>query len=290
MTNNTPTPSLSFPAEAAGANPSPTRTPDAHAAVLLGRVEAGVLAEAALRGEIPTPAGASVTELRLLAADGGQARAALIDAHVGLVGWVAAEVASRTGLERRELVQEGMIGLLEAIWRFDPALGNFATCALPRIRMRVWDAAVTAHGSLGLPPRRARQWRQMRAVVGRLTVALGREPVTSEIAAEAGESPTTVKRLLAYDPPSTLDPQTFEVPDAEVMPGADPQIVSRLLRRLTAFDRALVCHLYGLAGHPLRTHAEVAAMTKRSQSTIRRRERAALQLMRAGNAADLLVA
>ena len=129
-----------------------------------------------------------------------------------------------------------------------------------------------------------------RIQVGRLTVALGREPETSEIAAEAGESPTTVKRLLAYDPPSTLDPQTFEVPDAEVMPGADPQIVSRLLRRLTAFDRALVCHLYGLAGHPLRTHAEVAAMTKRSQSTIRRRERAALQLMRAGNAADLLVA
>ncbi|MBK8462564.1 MAG: sigma-70 family RNA polymerase sigma factor [Nigerium sp.] len=270
---------------------SPIDSDQTHAeAAVLRRIEAGVLADAVLHGEFPGPADASEAELRLLVADGDRARQTLLDAHRGLVGWVAGQVAQRTGLERAELVQEGMIGLLEAIWRFDPARGNFATCALPRIRMRVWDAAVTGHGSLGLPARRARQWRHLRAVAGRLAVRLGREPEASEIADEAGESLATVERLLAFDPPVALDPEGFEVPDAVAAPGVDPQVVRRLLRRLSSFDRTMICHLYGLAGHPVRTHAEVAAMTRRSESTIRRRERAALALMRAGNAATLLVA
>lgn len=286
MTNNTPT--LSLTGEYTGADSHPTTAVDE--AALLRRIEAGVLADAALGGEFPTPEGASAIELRLLAEDGRRARVALIDAHVGLVGWVAATVAARTGLERAELAQEGMIGLLEAIGRFDPARGNFATCALPRIRMRVWDAAVTGHGSLGLPARRARQWRYLRAVAGRLTVALGREPEASEVADEAGESRATVETLLAFGPPVALGAETSDVPDAVAAPGVDPQVVRRLLRRLSSFDRTMICHLYGLAGHPVRTHAEVAAMTQRSESTIRRRERAALALMRAGNAAALLVA
>ncbi len=63
----------------------------------------------------------------------------------------------------------------------------------------------------------------------------------------------------------------------------DPALVRGLLRRLDDFDLNVVAQLYGLDG-PARTHAEVAGITGRSESTVRRAERRALALMRAGEA------
>lgn len=289
MTNSTP---IAVPVpltHADAAAPAPVLGISAEAA-LLRRIEAGVLAEAALRQEFPWPAGASADELRAVVTDARCAQDELVDAHIDMVRWVAAMVAVRTGLDRHELVQEGMIGLLEAIPRFDPVRGNFATCALPRIRMRVKDAAVTLHGSLGLPARRARQWRHVRAVVTRLTMRLGREPDAREVARESGEALATVEALLAFEPPVTLEPDLHEQASGADASGPDPVLLRRLLRRLTLFDRLVVCHLYGVAGFPVRSYAELAAATGRSESTIRRRERAALRLMQAGDAVKLLAA
>ncbi|MFT3875255.1 MAG: sigma factor [Propioniciclava sp.] len=259
-------------------------------AALLRRIEAGVLADAALAGEFPVPAGASAVELQFIADDGRRAQQVLIDHHVGLARWVASAAVGRTGLDRDEMMQEAMLALVESIPRFDPARGNFATCALPRIRMRVWDAAATALGTLGLPARRARQWRHVRTVTARLMTRLGREPGLDEIAEEAGETRATVEMLLSFDAPVPLEPDLHASGTGADAGGADPMVLRRLLRRLPPFDRFVICHLYGVGGRPTRTYADLAAQTGRSESTIRRRHRAALTLMRAGNAADLLAA
>lgn len=259
---------------------------------LLRRIDAGTIASAALDGRFPTATDARVDELRLIAADGERARDALIRANVGLVWFVARATVERTGQPRGDLFQEGMIGLLESIPRFDPARGNFASCALPWIRMRIGDAAVTNLGALGLSARRARQWRRARAAAASLTVALARTPSVEEVADETGETARVVRTLMSFTPALPLDrddPRWLLVqapPGPPCADGADLAQVRTLLRRLGPFDRSVVTHLYGLDGQP-RTHAEVAAATGRSESTVRRAERRALALMRVGAASEL---
>lgn len=262
-------------------------TPAEEAEVLL-RIEAGVVADAALDGRMPLSRDVSEADLRAVVADGERARLELLRVTIGLVGWVAGDVARLSGREPDELFQDGMVGLLEAIQRFDLRRGRFSTYAVPRIKMRVWDAAVTDHGSIGLPPRRARQWRRAKAASARLAVTLARPPRVEDVAAATGETVGVVQALLAYVPPVCLAPDAPSWADA-VTDGAHPGLarletattVRRLLRRLDDFDRALVGGLFGLDG-PARSHAEVARDLGRSESTIRRRERRALDLLRAG--------
>lgn len=272
--------------------PTPkTRLTHAEEVALLRRIDAGTLAAAVLTGQVPPPVPASEAELDLLARDGQQARAHLVRANTGLVWYVVRPVAERTGQPRDDLFQEGYIGLLEAVDRFTPEKGNFATCAIPWIRMRVGDAATTAQGALGLPARRARQWRRTRSAVTALTVSLARTPRVEEVAEATGETPRVVRSLLAFTPVVPLDREDPRWLQVHAVPGCghdrvDPDTVWALLGRLDVLDRTLVVLLYGLDGPP-RTHAEVAALTGRSESTIRRRERRALALMRAGDAAGL---
>lgn len=254
---------------------------------LLRRMDAGTIADAVLAGRHRSSCAATHGELLRLVEDGEAARRRFVAANIGLVRYVVRAVAERTGQPRRELFQEGMVGLLEALPRFDPRRGKFATCALPQIRMRVGDAAVTNQGALGLPARRARQWRRARAAVGELTSALAREPQLDEIAVATGETCSVVRTLLAFTPVVPLDRDDPRWLDLCAAPEADdehePALVHGLLRRLDDFDLNVVAQLYGLDG-PARTHAEVAGLTGRSESTVRRAERRALALMRAGEA------
>ncbi len=261
--------------------------------VLQRRIEAGVAAEAALAGWLAAPGGASPRDLRRIAAEGERARTAFARANTGLVWWVIAPIAQRTRHAPDELFQEGVVGLLEAIQRFDARRGRFSTYAVPRIKMRAWDAAVTAHGALGIPPRRARQWRQARAAVADLTIRLAREPRVDEVAEATGEAVEVVRSLLVFGPPVVLSPGSpgwDVVGPAEPPAGASDEVdrmaVRRLLRRLEDGDREVVARLFGLDG-PVRSHAEVARELGCSESTVRRRERVALGILRAGAAARL---
>ena len=82
------------------------------------RIEAGVLARAA-RLEGTGPAGATEVELRLVEADGEQARQRFIRANLRLVRMVARQVALRSHLPEADLFQEGCVGLITAVSRFD---------------------------------------------------------------------------------------------------------------------------------------------------------------------------
>ena len=256
---------------------------------LLRRIDAGTIAAEVLHRRITPLLEASEPELRRIVDEGERARSTLLDAHSGLVWYVVRPIAVRTGQPAEDLFQEGYVGLLEAVDRYLPERGNFATCALPWIRMRVRDAATTAQGALGLPPRRARQWRRTRSAVTALTGALARTPRVEEVAEATGETALVVRNLLSYTPVVPLDrdhPRWLRLcADPTHEPTlVDPDAVRRLLGRLDHFDRTVVVQLYGLDGPP-RSHADLADATGRSESTIRRRERRALALMRGGDAA-----
>ena len=112
-----------------------------------------------------------------------------------VVFWVR-RVAARLPhyVDRDDLSQEGFIGLLDAIDRFDPTRGvRFETYAPTRIVGAVRDA----HREQDWAPRSVRSHaRQIDAAMAKLEAALSRSPTDAEIAAELGMDPTRYHRVV----------------------------------------------------------------------------------------------
>lgn len=114
------------------------------------------------------------------------AREALIEQYMGLVHHAAARAAA-TGngiLDRDDLVSYGVIGLIEAIDRYDSERGvGFAGYALHRIRGAMLDAARSLDP---LPRSVRRRVKQIDHARGVMTPSLGREPLARELCDAAG--------------------------------------------------------------------------------------------------------
>lgn len=122
---------------------------------------------------------------RYRATGDADARAQLLQHHLGLVHHAAREIAARTpALELEDLVSAGTLGLMRALETFDVSRGlAFSTYAMTRIRGSILDDL------------RARDWtprsvraksRQQSAAVARLEGQLGRSPEHREIAEALG--------------------------------------------------------------------------------------------------------
>lgn len=260
-------------------------------------IEAGVLADDQLARPVRRVA-ASPDELEALAQAGRDAHTRMIEANYRLVAHVAHQIARRTGLDADELFQEGVLGLIEAIRRFDFRRGvRFATYALPWIRLYVSDAAASRCGSINLPAGSAKE--RIRAVAAHdaLSARLGRRPDIHEIGTAANLRPARVVELLAHQAPVTTADLTVLEPHVRgAAPGADSAdvtdhlAIARLLRGLSPELRAVIRRLYGLDADgpgPL-TPQQTAEQLGLSVSTVRRREKAALEVLR--GRAEMLVA
>ncbi len=253
---------------------------------LAARMEAGVLAADALaRGA--RPAGASAVELGLLVERGEVARRRLIETNLRLVAMVTFQSSGRSGLPAADLFQEGCLGLVQAVLRFDHRRGcRFATYALFWIRAFVSAASAARLGDLNLPASRAAQLRTVRGVESLLTQQLGRPATVAEIAAAVGRSVEWTGRLLAQQAPEPLDLATEAELLAAPEPGSPAEAVQRaevvrdLLGRLPPADRRLLELRLGFTtGEPL-SYAAVASRLGLSISRVRRAERAALAALR----------
>lgn len=247
-------------------------------AELARRIEAGVLAAAVRSGGVRIESDASEAELALLVAEGEQARDEIVTENQRLVWLVVNPVASRTGLGREELYQEGCLGLLEAVQRFDPATGSFATFALHWIRLRVHNAAATRFGALGLPPKRARQWWRVQGALARLWNAPGAQVEVARIAEELQLPVTTVADLLAWQAAAHVQAE-----DDLARVGHDrsgDHRVAELLALVEGVERLILECRFGLGEVPPQSYAGVAQVVGLSEATVRRRERAALERLR----------
>lgn len=251
-------------------------------AVLGRRIEAGLVARAARRGEVRCPHDASAAELDRIDAQGRAAFDELVARNLALVGYVVNPIARATGLDRDDLAQEGMIGLLEAVQRFDPHRGSFASCALPRIRMRAWDEAVTAHGTLGLPARRARRWRRAVAVRTELKEHLEREATAEEIAERLGDSGGAVRSLLTFTPTCHLTDDHASVVVSQPPDETVAAEVVALLSVLPEVHRTVLVLRHGLSGEAPMSTRELGQRLRLSASSVRRYEQSALAMLRHG--------
>ncbi len=250
------------------------------------RIEAGVLARAA-RLEGTGPAGATEVELRLVEADGERARQRFIRANLRLVRMVARQVALRSHLPEADLFQEGCVGLITAVTRFDHTRGfRFSTYALFWIRAHVCGSAARQLGALNIPTSRAEKLRSVRGLEAQLAQTLGRTPTVREVAEALGRNQAWTAGLLAHQVPASLEAlQPTERDRLAVTVGEDPALagnttVRDLLWRLDELDRRVLEMRLGFVGGEPRSYADTARTLGISVNRVRRTEARALDTLR----------
>src|ERR1044071_7357729 len=124
----------------------------------------------------------------------------LIEANLRFVVAMAKKYA-RSGYPLHELINEGNLGLIEAVSRFDPARGvRFITYASWWIRQAIL-AAIAHHGQVfRLPPKLKHELYRFETKVGNLTQELGRRPTVDEISKELGMTENTVREMMEGTP------------------------------------------------------------------------------------------
>jgi RNA polymerase sigma-B factor len=194
----------------------------------------------------------------------------------------AARKFYRPGLDRADLEQVGAIGLLKACDRYDAAQDTpFEAFAWLFILGELMHY-VRDHERIVRPPRRLRSLeRRWQDAYDILTVELGREPRSAELAARLGVSERIVEEVRTYReqavPASLHDLQPHQLrPAAYTMDDRDSLVViERALERLTTTERTIILALYARGYSQL----ELANRLGYSQRHISRLHRGALKKM-----------
>ncbi len=245
-------------------------------------IESGLLAADALaRGQRPD--GATVEELGWLVEAGERARRRYVEANLRLVAMVARQVGARSGLTDADLFQEGCLGLMIAVDRYDCRRGcRFATYALQWIRAFIGAASARQLGTLNLPTSRASQLRHARGIEAVLAQELGRQPTSGEVAGALGRSVDWTSRLLTHEHPQRLEDVgdiAADDPELEQVLG-DVDAPVELMSLLDGFERRVLELRLGFVGDPL-TYADVSRQLGVTPNRVRRAERRALERLRA---------
>ncbi|MDQ3978589.1 MAG: sigma-70 family RNA polymerase sigma factor [Actinomycetota bacterium] len=236
-------------------------------------------------------------ELEAAVSAGRSAARTLVQANLRLVVSIARRHA-HLGLSLLDLVQEGNIGLMRAVERFDHRRElRFSTYATWLIRQAIIRAAANTGRLVRLPVRVGEVVARTRATQARLEGELGRRPTAAELGRELGMSSDRVREVLGHgrDPvsisQSVREDGQLEVGDViEAAPAASPfdqvaatllrEDLARLLGTLDALERAVVVLRYGLDGSEPRTVAEVARRLTLTPETGRNLHLRALRKLR----------
>ena len=176
---------------------------------LAKRMEAGRLAKRRLSKERLSTE--ERDRLRDIVRDGKAAQEHLIKANSRLVVSVAKKYVGR-GVPFLDLIQEGNIGLIRAVKKFDYRRGyKFSTYATWWIRQAVTRAIADQGRTIRVPVHMYEQINRLARVSRQLVQELGRDPTVEEIAEELGVSPKKVERTIKV----SQRPLSLEMPVGE---------------------------------------------------------------------------
>jgi len=231
-------------------------------------------------------------------------RAELASANLRLVVSVAKRYRGR-GLPFADLIQEGNSGLMRAVDKFDYRLGfKFGTYATWWIRQAVTRALHDSSRMVRVPSHQVGMLAAVERVQGELTLRLGREPRSEEVAEALGLKPEELRWLrVAGRPPVSLDDphgteedslQDFLDDKCADNPGeaADEHLlkarIEEALRCLAPRDREIIELRFGLRDGCPRTLDEVASTFGVTRERIRQIESRGLDKLREPERRDCL--
>src|SRR5262249_42752175 len=162
---------------------------------LAKRIEAGLFAE----HKLETATGldeAYRRDLELIAEDGRRAKAHMLEANLRLVVSVAKKYSDR-GLSLLDVVQEGNLGLIRAVEKFDYTKGyKFSSYAMWWIRQAIQRGFADSARTIRLPVHVLEMLSKLSRVERDMHQRLGREPTPEELAVELDRTPDQIEELL----------------------------------------------------------------------------------------------
>ena len=228
---------------------------------------------------------------------GEAARQELIMTNTRLVISIAKKYQGR-GLPLPDLIQEGNLGLMKAVDRFDPGRGvRLSTYATWWIRQAIARAAGDRGRTIRLPINQGQRWGRLRRTSERLAQELGREPTTEELAGEANLTADQVETtLLAAREPVQLDElvgdeenrpradlvadQESEMPEEATARELLVESISFLLGALPSREARIIRLRFGLENGDTHSMSQIGQLMGYSRERIRQLQHAALNKLR----------
>ncbi len=182
---------------------------------LAKRIELGIEARAALysvtEGDVPSPDADELRRLRLLVRDGDEAHRALTRANLRLVVSIAKRYVGR-GMMLLDLIQEGNLGLMRAVEKFDHSKGfKFSTYATWWIRQAITRAIADQARTIRIPVHMVESMNKVLRMQRQMMQELEREPTVEELADRVDMTPARVREILRI----SQDPLSLDSPIGE---------------------------------------------------------------------------
>lgn len=264
---------------------------------LARRIEAGLYAEYKLKNESADLTSKERRELNFLARDGQQAKNHLLEANLRLVVSLAKRYTGR-GMQFLDLIQEGNLGLIRAVEKFDYTKGyKFSTYATWWIRQAITRAMADQARTIRIPVHMVEVINKLARVQRQMLQDLGREPTPDELAKELDMTAEKVVEVQKYgrEPISLHTPLGEDgdsefgdlIEDSEAVVPADAvsftllqEQLHRVLDTLSEREAGVVSMRFGLGDGQPKTLDEIGKVYGVTRERIRQIESKTMSKLR----------